>query len=416
MRALPAPSMRSVDDEYVDPGVTETTTILITDLVGSTQLESRVGPVVAEELRQEHFGLVREAISDASGREIKNTGDGLVATFPSAAAAVSCSTAIQQEFERRNRDAAERLRIKVGVSSGDVTAVDGDVFGVPVIEAARLCEKCIGGQILAKDLVAQLAGGRTLVQGDRSAAAEGSAGGAPGGRGGVGAGCLQPDPDARAPERAAGRPLCRASGGAGDTRPALGRGPRRLSALRAHRRRGRDRKDPARSAIRTSGACRRSHRPLRTLRRGPRSALPAVGRGTAASRRGDAPRDPRFPRRAPRWRSRAPRPGARRTDRLAAGAATERPGNRALSALWRSGRSACCRERPRRAAADPRRPAVGRPADAVPATPPAHSRPRCPRHGARDLSRIGPLSYPSPHGAAGISTARGAASASNWPG
>ncbi len=95
----------------------ETVTILITDLVGSTQLESRVGPVVSEELREEHFGLLRDAVGEAGGREVKNTGDGLMVAFDSAAAAVSCAVLIQQRFERRNRSAAEPLAIKAGVSA-----------------------------------------------------------------------------------------------------------------------------------------------------------------------------------------------------------------------------------------------------------------------------------------------------------
>ena len=142
-----------------DAGV-ETVTILITDLVGSTELESRVGPIVAEALREEHFGLLRDAVGDAGGREVKNTGDGLMVAFESAAAAVSCAVLIQQTFERRNRSAGEKLLIKAGVSAGDASTVDGDVFGMPVIEAARLCDRCSAGQILAKELVAHLAAGR----------------------------------------------------------------------------------------------------------------------------------------------------------------------------------------------------------------------------------------------------------------
>jgi predicted ATPase/class 3 adenylate cyclase len=138
----------------------ETVTILITDLVGSTRLESRVGPIVAEGLREEHFGLLREAVSEAGGREVKNTGDGLMVAFPSAAAAVSCAVSIQQRFERRNRSAAEALLIKAGVSSGDASTAGGDVFGMPVIEAARLCDSCSPGQILAKEIVGHLAAGR----------------------------------------------------------------------------------------------------------------------------------------------------------------------------------------------------------------------------------------------------------------
>jgi class 3 adenylate cyclase len=138
----------------------ETVTILITDLVGSTQLESRVGPIVAEQLREEHFGLLRDAIGDAGGREVKNTGDGLMVVFESAAGAVSCAVSIQRRFERRNRSAAEPLLIKAGVSAGDASTAEGDVFGMPVIEAARLCDGCSAGQILAKELVAHLAAGR----------------------------------------------------------------------------------------------------------------------------------------------------------------------------------------------------------------------------------------------------------------
>lgn len=58
--------------------VVETVTILFTDLVGSTELGSRVGPEQAEALRQEHFALLREAVAAAGGREVKNLGDGLV--------------------------------------------------------------------------------------------------------------------------------------------------------------------------------------------------------------------------------------------------------------------------------------------------------------------------------------------------
>jgi tetratricopeptide (TPR) repeat protein len=67
---------------------------------------------------------------------------------------------MQQRFERRNRSAEEQLLIKVGLSSGDAAAVEGDYFGMPVIEAARLCDRCSGAQILAKELVAHLAGAR----------------------------------------------------------------------------------------------------------------------------------------------------------------------------------------------------------------------------------------------------------------
>ncbi|HEY1358439.1 MAG TPA: AAA family ATPase [Thermoleophilaceae bacterium] len=131
----------------------ETVSILISDLVGSTGLETRVGPAVANELRREHFSTLREAIDSAGGREVKNTGDGLMVVFESAAAGVECAVGMQQLLERRNRNADEQLSIRVGVSLGDATVEDGDYFGMPSIEAARLCDAAGSDQILTTELV-----------------------------------------------------------------------------------------------------------------------------------------------------------------------------------------------------------------------------------------------------------------------
>jgi class 3 adenylate cyclase len=62
----------------------ETVAVLMTDLVGSTAMADRLGPAAAEELRQEHFGLLRGALQRTGGREVKNLGDGLIVAFSSA--------------------------------------------------------------------------------------------------------------------------------------------------------------------------------------------------------------------------------------------------------------------------------------------------------------------------------------------
>lgn len=141
-------------------GLVQTVTILITDLVGSTALESRIGPKAADELRREHFSLLRSAVDETGGREVKNRGDGLFIVFESVSQAVLCAVAVQQRFERRNRESDEQLSIRVGLSVGDATVTDGDYFGMSVTEAARLCDRAQGGQILAKELVGHLTGGR----------------------------------------------------------------------------------------------------------------------------------------------------------------------------------------------------------------------------------------------------------------
>lgn len=138
----------------------ETVTVLFTDLVDSTALASRVGPERAEELRVEHFRLLREAVVGANGVEVKNTGDGLMVSLPSAVAAVECAQAIQQRHELRNRRAAEQLLVRVGISMGDATRSEGDVFGVPVVEAARLCAKANPGQVLLSNVTRVMVGRR----------------------------------------------------------------------------------------------------------------------------------------------------------------------------------------------------------------------------------------------------------------
>ena len=75
---------------------TETVTVVFTDLVGSTELASRLGHDAYEALRQEHFTALRTAVAAHSGTEVKTTGDGLMLRFDSAANAVACAIAMQQ--------------------------------------------------------------------------------------------------------------------------------------------------------------------------------------------------------------------------------------------------------------------------------------------------------------------------------
>ena len=58
--------------------------VLFTDLVGSTELMVRLGDGAFDELRGEHFARLREVVAAHDGTEVKNTGDGVMATFPSA--------------------------------------------------------------------------------------------------------------------------------------------------------------------------------------------------------------------------------------------------------------------------------------------------------------------------------------------
>lgn len=135
----------------------ETATILITDLVGSTSLAARVGRAVADELRQEHFSLLRDAIDESGGSEVKNTGDGLMVAFRSTTAAVDCAIAMQQRLARRNRSSSEQLHVRIGLGTGEATVEEGDYFGMPSVEAARLCDSASADRIFVSELVTMMA-------------------------------------------------------------------------------------------------------------------------------------------------------------------------------------------------------------------------------------------------------------------
>jgi class 3 adenylate cyclase/tetratricopeptide (TPR) repeat protein len=137
-----------------------TAIVLFTDLVGSTELRSRLGEDAAEVLRHQHDGLVTGVVEANRGRLVKHLGDGVMASFTGASNALAAAVGIQQALDRHNRSGASGvpLEVRIGVSAGDVAFEEADCFGTPVIEAARLCAAATGGQILVTEVVRLLAG------------------------------------------------------------------------------------------------------------------------------------------------------------------------------------------------------------------------------------------------------------------
>src|SRR5205823_2265566 len=84
-------------------------TILFTDLVGSTALTQRLGDAAAQDLLRAHNTIVRERLREHGGTELKNMGDGFMASFPSGSRALECAIAIQQAFAAYN-DALKGIR------------------------------------------------------------------------------------------------------------------------------------------------------------------------------------------------------------------------------------------------------------------------------------------------------------------
>src|SRR5438105_4203170 len=138
----------------------QTVAVLMTDLVGSTEIAGRLGHAANEELRREHFAALRGATERCNGHEVKSLGDGLMVVFSSASDALTCAVEMQQAVEAQNRRMRERCEIRIGVSFGEATLDRGDYFGDPPTEAARLCAYAKGGQIVVGALVRQVASSR----------------------------------------------------------------------------------------------------------------------------------------------------------------------------------------------------------------------------------------------------------------
>src|SRR5256885_2972205 len=142
--------------EARDPAIR---TILFTDISDSTSLTQRLGDEEAMELVKLHDAIVREALVATEGREIKHLGDGIMASFVSAAAAVRCASQIQQELTRRQQN---DLSVRIGAAAGEPVEHANDIFGSTVQLAARLCSHAAPGQILVSNVVAELCLGKRL--------------------------------------------------------------------------------------------------------------------------------------------------------------------------------------------------------------------------------------------------------------
>ena len=144
-----------------DPGIR---TVLFTDIVESTSLTQTLGDDVAMELLQIHDSVVRDALKGLNGREVKHTGDGIMASFVSAAAAVRCAAQIQRGLAQRAGEQSNHpVRVRIGGAAGEPVEHGNDIFGSTVQLAARLCSHAEPEQIVVSSVVADLCIGKGLM-------------------------------------------------------------------------------------------------------------------------------------------------------------------------------------------------------------------------------------------------------------
>ena len=139
------------------PGVNPFRTILFTDLQGSTSILQAVGQSAFMDLLAEHDLIIRRALVAAHGREVKHTGDGIMAAFDDVANALECSMAIQVGFGARSAEGmTPELRVRIGIAAGEPVDHNDDLFGSTVTLASRICDAAEPGCILTSDLVRDL--------------------------------------------------------------------------------------------------------------------------------------------------------------------------------------------------------------------------------------------------------------------
>ncbi len=143
-----------------DPGIR---TIFFTDIVGSTSLTQRLGDDGCMALVEAHDTIVRDALAANGGREVKHTGDGIMAAFASAAAAVRCATFVQKQLaEHPARSGDSPVMVRIGAAAGEPVESNRDLFGATVQLAARLCAHAEPEQTLVSNVVAELCMGKGL--------------------------------------------------------------------------------------------------------------------------------------------------------------------------------------------------------------------------------------------------------------
>jgi class 3 adenylate cyclase len=143
-----------------DPGIR---TVLFTDVVNSTTLTQSLGDEAALAILGVHDAIVRDALSALGGREVKHTGDGIMACFISPAGAVRCAIQIQRELDKHAKANPDRpLKVRVGAAAGEPVEQHNDLFGSTVQLASRLCAHAEPAQILVSNAIAELCIGKGL--------------------------------------------------------------------------------------------------------------------------------------------------------------------------------------------------------------------------------------------------------------
>jgi class 3 adenylate cyclase len=137
------------------------TTVLFTDIVGSTEQAAELGDRRWREILEDHYALVRKELARFRGREVQTIGDAFFATFDSPTRAIRCAAAA--------RDAVRQLGIELraGVHTGECEMIGDDLGGIHVHIGSRVAAAAAPGEVLVSGTVRDLVDGSGIRFADR---------------------------------------------------------------------------------------------------------------------------------------------------------------------------------------------------------------------------------------------------------
>jgi class 3 adenylate cyclase len=149
--------------ESGNPYAEGTVVIMFTDIVGSTQMTHERGDYGAQEMVRVHNQVVRKALAEYFGKEVKHTGDGIMAVFSNAVNAIGAGMVIQQQLAiNAEQNPKHAVRVRIGVNAGEAVHEEGDYFGTTVQVAARVCDKAAASELFVTEAVKMMCNGRNL--------------------------------------------------------------------------------------------------------------------------------------------------------------------------------------------------------------------------------------------------------------
>jgi class 3 adenylate cyclase len=136
-------------------------TVLFTDIVGSTQRAAAMGDEAWTRVLAAHDGTIERLVTGSRGHVVKFTGDGVLATFDGPARAINSACAIRDAIEDLG------LSVRVGVHTGEVEMANGDVHGIAVHVAARIMSLAAPREVLVSGVIPPLVLGSGIAFDDR---------------------------------------------------------------------------------------------------------------------------------------------------------------------------------------------------------------------------------------------------------